>query len=175
MTYCGTNSIAVVDGLGHTVWERAGHHFESIDIGKIRGDVPGLQLAVDIDHRPWGEGPLWVFDEHGNHLGQIMTDYARHHALIDWTGDGTQSILVAQGRGLYDGQGRRIATFAMDNPETPDPAEMLAMVGDFTADGFPDVLLTTRDCSTVYIYRSPHGLKPKTKTPLGTEVNFTLY
>ena len=175
LTYCGANNIAVVDGLGRTVWEQSGHHFESINVGKICRDVPGLQLAVDIDHRPQGEGPLWVFDEHGNHLGRIMTDYARHHALIDWTGDGTESILVAQGRGLYDGHGRRIATFAMDNPETPDPAEMLAMVGDFTADGIPDVLLTTRDCSTVYIYRNQHGRKPKTKAPLGTEVNFTLY
>lgn len=175
LTYCGANGIAVVDGRGKTVWEQTGHHFESVDVGKICADVPGLHLAVDVDHRPWGEGPLWVFDEHGNHLGRIMTDYARHHALIDWTGDGTQAILVAQGRGLYDGRGRRIATFAMDNPETPDPAEMLAMVGDFTANGIPDVMLTTRDCSTVYIYQNRHGKKPDTGVPLGTGVNFTLY
>ncbi len=175
LTCCGANGIAVVDGTGKTVWERTGHHFESVDVGRICRDVPGPQIAVDIDHRPWGEGPLWVFDQHGTQLGQIMTDYARHHALVDWTGDGTQSILVAQGRGLYDGQGRRIATFAMDDAETSDPAEMLAMVGDFTGDGRADVMLTTRDCSTVYIYRNQHGRKPKTDVPPGTASNFTLY
>jgi len=175
LTCCGANGIAVVDGTGKTVWEQTGHHFESVDVGRICADVPGLQIAVDVDHRPWGEGPLWVFDEQGKHLGRIMTDYARHHALVDWTGDGTQSILVAQGRGLYDGRGRRIATLAMDDADTSDPAEMLAMVGDFTADGRPDVMLTTRDCSTVYIYRNERGRKAKDDVPLGTEVNFTLY
>ena len=175
LTFCGANGIAVVDGLGRTVWERSGHHFESVDVGKTRLDVPGLQLAVDIDHCPSGEGPLWVFDERGNQLGRIMTDYARHHALIDWTGDGTQSILVAQGRGLYDGRGRRIATFAMRERDAPDPAEMLALVGDFTADGVSDVMLTTRDCSTVYIYKNQHGRKPSAGVPLGTGLNFTLY
>ncbi len=175
LTCCGANNIAVVDGTGKVIWEASGHHFESVDVGRICPDVPGVQVAVDIDHRPFGDGPLWVFDENGNRLGRIMTDYARHHALVDWTGDGSEEILVAQGRGLFDGRGRRIATLAMDEPEAPDPAEMLGIVGDMTGDGVPDVMLTTRSSSAVYIYKNVKGTKPAVPVPLGTEVNFTLY
>jgi len=175
LTYCGADAIAVVDGNGKLIWEVSGYHFESVDVGKICDDVPGLQIAVDIDHRPWGQGPIWVFDEHGRNLGQIMTDYARHHALIDWTGTGTQAILVAQGRGLFDGRGRRIVTLAMEEPDAPDPAEMLGIVGDMTGDGVPDVLLTTRSSSAVYIYKNEKGKRPVAPIPSGTEVNFTLY
>lgn len=136
LTCCGANNIAVVDGAGRVVWEEAGRHFESVDVGKLRSDVAGLQIVVDIDHQPWGQGPIWVFDERGGRLGQIMTDYARRHALVDWTGDGLQEILVAQGRGLFDGHGRRVATLAMDNPtQDSHGAEMLALVGDMTGDG----------------------------------------
>jgi hypothetical protein len=175
LTCCGADNIAVVDGTGKVIWEASGHHFESVDVGRICPEVPGVQVAVDIDHRPWGKGPLWVFGRHGRQLGQIMTDYARHHALIDWTGGPTQSILVAQGRGLFDGRGRRIATLGMDEPDAPDPAEMLGIVGDMTGDGVPDVLLTTRASSAVYIYKNLKGKRPASPVPLGTEPNFTLY
>jgi hypothetical protein len=180
LTLCGANCLAVCDGTGRPVWEIADHHFESVDIGKIRADVPGLQIAVDIDHRPWGQGPLRVFDEHGQQLTEIMTDYARHHALVDWTGDGLAEILVAEPRALFDGHGRRVATFAMRDPdpgprEAPEAAEMLALVGDVTGDAVPEVMLTTRDSSAVYIYKNERGKKPVPPAPLGTEVNFTLY
>jgi len=175
LTCCGANNIALVDGEGRVQWEVSGHHFESVDVGKVRRDVPGLQLAVDIDHRPWGQGPLWLFDENGRTLCRIMTDYARHHALIDWTGDGTQAVLIAEGRGLYDGHGRRIATFEMADPGAPGDAEALAMVGDMTGDGVPDVILTTKTCSAVYIYENTNGMKPAKPGTPGTGPNFTLY
>ena len=175
LTCCGVNNIALVDGTGRVIWEVSGHHFESVNIGKICRNVPGLQIAVDIAHRPWGEGPLWVFDENGRHLGQITTNYSRHHALIDWSGEGTEAILIAGGRGLFNGQGKRIATFQMHNPDGPNPHEMLAMVGDMTGDGIPDVLLTTRSSSDVYIYGNEKGRRPARTVPFGTEVNFTLY
>jgi len=175
MTLCGANDIAVLDGNGKPVWEVSGHHFESVDVGRICADRPGLQLAVDIDHRPWGEGPVWVFDENGQRLAQIMTDYARHHALVDWTGDGADEILIAEARGLFDGQGRRVATFELEDTGTPETAERLALVGDMTGDGVPDVLLTTRSMAAVYIYKNESGRKPARPVPLGTEVNFTLY
>ena len=175
VTCCGANAIAMLDGTGKPIWEVTGHHFESVDVGKICRDVPGPQLAVDIDHRPWGKGPLWVLDERGHRLGQIMTNYSRHHALIDWTGDGTEAVLIAEGRGLFDGHGRRIATFAMGHPGTPSECEMLCMTGDMTGDGVPDVLLTTRQATAAYIYRNPSSKKPATPAPLGTEPNFTLY
>lgn len=176
MTLCGANAIAVMDGNGKLVWETAGHHFESVDVGKVRADVPGRQLVVDIDHRPKGEGPVWIFSEDGQPLGQIMSDYARHHALLDWTGDGVDEILVADARGLFDGHGRRVAILALDDAANAEAAaEMLALVGDLTGDGVPDIALTTRAMTAVCIYRNERGRRPNPPAALGTGTNFTLY
>jgi hypothetical protein len=49
------------------------------------------------------------------------------------------------------------------------------MVGDMTGDGVPDVLLTTRSMTRVYIYKNERGRKSARPMPLGTEMNFTLY
>lgn len=175
MTFCGAKGIAVIDGNGMMLWEVTGEHFESVDVGKICPEIPGLQLAVDIDHRPWGQGPVWVFDENGNVHTKINTDYARHHALLDWTGDGVQEIVVAQSRTIYNCTGKRIATLAMDEADDAAGEERLVLTGDFTGDGVPDVLLTRRSIGAVNIYRNLHGQKPSPPAPLGTEVNFTLY
>ncbi len=175
MTYCGGNGIALLDGEGKALWELGGQHFESIDVGRIVADSAGLQLAVDIDHRPQGEGPLWVIDERGEVLTRIMTDYARHHDLLDWTGDGVQEIVIAEPHAIYDGRGAVIAELAFPLADLPDAAECEALVGDMTGDGVPDVMLTARDSSAVYIYKNEHGARPEGKIPLGTAVNFTLY
>ena len=137
--------------------------------------MPGVQLAVDIDHRPWGEGPVWVIDENGQVRTRIMTEYARHHALLDWTGDGVEEIVVAQSRLLYAGTGRVVARLAMDPADDREGEERLALVGDFTGDGVPDVMLTTRSMTRVEIYRNERGRRPEPSAPLGTGVNFTLY
>lgn len=175
MTLCGANCIALLDGNGRTIWEVAGEHFESVDIGRIRADTPGRQVAVDIDHRSWGDGPVWVLDENGQARTRIMTDYARHHALLDWTGDGLDEIVIAQPRGLFDGEGRRVATLAMDAGDDAKGEERLALTGDFTGDGVPDVLLTTRALTHVYVYKNERGKRPDPPAPLGTGTNFTLY
>ncbi len=175
MTLCGANGIALLDGNGQSIWEIDGEHFESIDVGRICPGLPGVQLAVDIDHRPWGDGPVWVIDEQGQVQTKIRTDYARHHALLDWTGDGLSEIVVAQSRGLYDGLGRRIATLSMDPQDDLDGDERLVLTGDFTGDGVPDLLLTTRAMRHVSVYRNEQGRKPDPPAPIGTEVNFTLY
>jgi outer membrane protein assembly factor BamB len=175
MTLCGAKDIVLLDGNGKPIWEVAGEHFESADVGRICAGLPGLQIAVDLDHGAWGNGPVWVFDETGQVQTRIMTDYARHHALVDWTGDGVAEILIAQPRALFDGRGRRVATFAMDPKDDQAGEERLALTGDFTGDGVPDVLLTTRAMTDVYIYKNERGQKPIPPAPLGTEVNFTLY
>jgi hypothetical protein len=175
MTFCGANGLAMLDGNGQPIWEVTGQHFESVDVGRICPEVPGLQLAVDIDHQPWGQGPVWVFDETGIVRTRIMTDYARHHALLDWTGDGVAEMLIAQPRALFDSQGRRVAMFALEARDDAAGEERLALTGDFTGDGVPDVLLTTRAMTEVYIFKNERGQRPNPPAPLGTGVNFTLY
>ena len=167
LTCCGANDVALIDGTGKVIWEIAGHHFESINIGRVFPDVPGPQILVDIDHRPRGESPIWVLSEKGDLLGQIMADYCRHHTLVDWTGDGYQEIVIADSRGVFDQEGQRIATLEMD-----DPGKIL-LDGDMTGDGVPDITLTTME--KVYVFRNEKGKKPKEPVSLGSGMNFTLY
>jgi hypothetical protein len=89
--------------------------------------------------------------------------------------DGLAEVVVAQSRGLYDGQGRRVATLAMDENDDRKGEERLVLIGDFSGDGVPDVLLTSRSLTHVYVYKNEHGRKPQPPAPLGTERNFTLY
>jgi hypothetical protein len=123
---------------------------------------------------PTAHQPVPV-DLDGDGRQEVMTDYARHHASLDWTGDGVAEILIAQPRALFDGQGRRVVTFAMETQDDAAGEERLALTGDFTGDGVPDVLLTTRAMTDVYLYRNERGKRPNPPAPLGTELNFTLY
>jgi hypothetical protein len=175
MTLCGANCITMLDGNGRPIWEVAGQHFESVDVGHLCAASPGVQMAVDIDHRPWGEGPVWVLDENGQVKSRIMTDYARHHAVLDWTGDGVLEIVVAQPRAIFDGAGCRVATLEMNPQDDVQGEERLALTGDFTGDGVPDVMLTTRAMTQVCMYKNQRGARPNPPAPLGTGVNFTLY
>jgi hypothetical protein len=171
LTLCGANGIAVIDGNGKTIWERAGSHFESIDLGRVIAERPGLQILVDIDHQPFGKGPLCLMDENGVLLGRINTDYARHHHLLDWTGDGLDEIVNAHSGAIYDNKGRRIATLAA--PPAANQGERSLLVGDFTGDGIKDIALATT--TAVYVFKNDNGVKPAGRTSLGTEFNFTLY
>ena len=179
LTCCGANNVALVDGNGRVLWEVSGHHFESVDVGQIIPNHPAAQLLVDIDHQPLGKSPLWVLDEDGNHLGQIVTDYSRHHHLLDWTGDGVNEILVAHNGGIYNHRGKRIGVFATSTPTKNGPpadesvSERSILTGDMTGDGVPDVVLATTEA--VYIFKNEKGLKPDRPVPLGTGPNFTLY
>ena len=173
MTMCGGNALVMTDGAGQLVWRQPGHHYESVDVGEIRDDVPGLELVVDVDHLPAPPKPLCLFDQQGNELGRINTDYGRHHVLVDWNGDGLQEIGSALARGLFDGRGRRVSTFAVAEGERP---RLIAGV-DLTGNGMRDVLLTTtkEDIYRVHLYRHESTLPPNEKRPAGTGLNFTLY
>ncbi len=181
LTCCGANNIAMIDGNGKTLWEVAGRHFESIDVGRVLPDARGPQIVVDIDHQPLGDGPIWVLDESGSLLGQIVTDYSRHHCLLDWDGDGIDEILVAHKGAIYDHRGRRIGVFATpgDQPagalagQPTGNAETSMLIGEVTGDGVPDVMIATPQ--RLYIYENAKGKKPDTPAALGTEFNFTLY
>ena len=175
LTCCGANNIAVVDGHGKALWEYAGHHFESIQLANIVPGQPGPQILADIDHRPRGEGPLWVFGPDGERLGQIMTTYARHHRLLDWTGDGYAEILNGDNQALYNGAGKRIGTFLIPGSQAgaEQPFEMSLLTGDCDGDGRQDVLFITPD--TVYVYRNEAGAIPENPASPGTGLNVTLY
>lgn len=173
LTCCGANNIAMIDGNGKTLWEVAGYHFESIDVGRVLPDRAEPQIVVDIDHQPIGESPLWVLDESGNLLGRIVAGYCRHHCLLDWTGDGVDEILVSHNGALYDQKGRRIGTFVTPGEEPTDKGERSMLTGDMTGDGVPDVMIATTNA--VYIYENAKGKRQPGPNQLGTEFNFTLY
>jgi hypothetical protein len=179
ITCCGANNVALIDGNGKVLWEITGHHFESIDVGQVIPNHKAAQLLVDIDHQPIGKSPLWVLDERGNLLGRIVTDYSRHHHLLDWTGDGVNEIMVAHNGCIYNYKGNCIGVFTTPrltkNGSAADEStyERSILTGDMTGDGIPDVVLATPEA--VYIFKNEKGLKPDGPVPLGTGPNFTLY
>lgn len=176
LTCCGANDIAMIDGNGAVQWEASGHHYESIDIGHVLPDEPGPQILVDIDHRPYGESPLCVLNEKGHMVGRLVTNYSRHHVLLDWDGDGLDEIVVAHSGGLYDHHGRRIAALATPGAEPANVQgsyEKSLQVGDMDGDRIADLMLTTPH--SVYVYRNLRGKKASGLVRLGSEPNFTLY
>ena len=175
LTCCGANNVAMVDGTGEVIWEVAGYHFESVDVGRIFPGLSGQQIVVDIDHQPLGNSPIWTLDEKGELLGRIVTDYSRHHCLLDWTGDGVDEILVAHNGCIYDHHGRRIGVLAVPdgNQVGQRKGERSMLIGDMTGDGVRDVMMVTTE--KVYIYINRNGKKGNKPVRLGTEFNFTLY
>ncbi len=166
LTCCGDNNIACVDGNGKIIWERPGHHFESVQIGKIFPALSGEQLLVDIAHCPPGENPLWVMDAAGRVLGKIMLHSSRIHDLIDWTGDGVNEIIVSADRGIFNHRGKRITTLA-----TGSPGGAL-LRGDMTGDGICDITIITPEPIAAHIFKNDKGTTP---AGCGCGVNFTLY
>ena len=175
MTFCGANAIVAADGNGNSLFEVTGHHFESINVGKLSADLPGMQILVDIDHQPEGHSPIWVLDGEGNQLGELITDYSRHHKLIDWSGDGIAEIVVAHNRAMYDAMGKRLGTFEVseDVLKAAGSAELCMRLADIDGDGVQDLLLVLP--THVMIYRNEAGAKPAEAVPLGTRLNATLY
>lgn len=168
-TCCGANNIVMLDGTGKVIWEVPGRHFESVQVGRVIPGYSGSQVLVDIDHQPKGQSPVWLIGEEGEPLGQLNTDYSRHHRLLDWTGDGYDEIVVGSTRGLYGADGTCLATLAV--PDLVEAASILK--ADMTGDGVPDLLLVTPDMA--YVYRNENGRRPEGGFPLGTGVNVTLY
>lgn len=166
LTCCGANNIACVDGNGKVQWEVPGHHFESVQVGHIFPDLHKPQILVDIDHRPRGESPLWVFSADGKKLGQMMTDYCRQHGLLDWTGDGFMEIILADAHGVFNRSGERIVTF-----NTRGRCHSIRF-GDMTGDGISDVTIVSIEPLKVCIFKNENG---KIGAPLGCGVNYTFY
>jgi hypothetical protein len=183
LTCCGDLRLMVINGLGEVQWELGGHHFESIDVGRVHPERPGLQLLVDLT--PYGaardENELWLVDESGEFLGRIQCDYCRFHTLVDWNGDGYDEMVSPYSRGLFDSRGKRIGTFAMDaqkdvfggKPAGEGEIGHIVLGGDMNGDGVRDVVITAPDA--VYVFANGSGRRLGTAVPLGSGPNFTLY
>ncbi len=179
VTCCGGsgNKLLAVDGNGKTQWVVGGHHFESINIGRIHPQRPGPQILVDLVDT----NALWGVDEDGGLLGQLQVDYSRFHTLVDWNGDGYEEIVLPHGRGLFDSQGRRIGTFAMETqdnlyggkPSAEGEVGNIVLPGDMDGDGVPDITITAP--YTVYVFKNEKGRKSQECTAPGCGTNFTLY
>ncbi|HOX38916.1 MAG TPA: hypothetical protein PL033_13075 [Candidatus Brocadiia bacterium] len=175
---CGDNGIAMVDGNGKTLWELSGHHFESIDTSKFRGDLPGKQVFVDIDHLPFGKCLMWLLDDKGNLLGEFKCFYGRHHRVIDWNGDGVDEMLFANARRLYDGNGKCMAEFgpredfghATGEQQNNDPGPF-AVAADLDGDKRPEIIL--HSTKKVWVYKGAN-VSAVPDAPVGT-VNWTYY
>ena len=180
-TFCGGDRLAVVSGNGRVHWAVPGRHFESIDVGRVCRRIPGPQIVVDIPYAPHGQQPIWVLDGQGTLLGQIVNDESRFHRLVDWHGEGVESIIVGQPPAMYDGEtGRKQAIFKMpvspaENPPDLSTESVICSIADMNGDGLLDVIYSTNPGTTVYIYKNEHGTKPAGPIPLGTGVNWTLY
>jgi len=179
VTCCAAKAILKVDGYGKILWERSGHHLESVDAGKICADVPGKQIFVDIDHLPFGEAKVWLLDEQGELLGEYKCDYARHHRLIDWNGDGLDEILIGNSMSLFDGRGKTQFRFGPANAfagerggQKGGDAGPMAVTGDLDGDQRPEIILHSG--TTVNIYKSDKAAK-LSNTRVGTDINFTFY
>jgi hypothetical protein len=178
VTCCGANLIALLDGLGNIVWEIDGHHFESLRVGPMTPGLPDKQIFVDIDHTPYGNSQTWLIDFEGHHFGTYLTNYSRHHGILDWNGDGFYEVVLANALSICDGSGNRVALFALDQEpkevtkdqpgSDPNP---LVNICDVNGDGADDVVLHTDTKIFVYLNPSKAG-KDSVITDIG---NFTLY
>lgn len=181
LSFCGGDRLALVRGDGRTLWSVSGWHFESIDVGRVCRSVAEPQIVVDIPYAPHGRQPIWVLDGQGDLLGEILVDESRFHRLVDWYGEGVESIVVGQPPAMFDGEtGRKQAVFEMPlapGEEPPDLSQetVICLKGDMDGDGVPDVIYSTNPAATVYVYRNEQGVRPAAPGPPGTGVNWTLY
>lgn len=176
VTCCGAGLVAYLDGVGNTLWEISGHHFESLRVAPISANLEGKQVFVDIDHRPYGESPAWLIDINGKHIGTYTTNYSRQHASVDWNGDGLDEIVLSNALTICDGSGNRVVSFGpgtiSDDIRTDQKAGGPSVtVCDVTGRGIEDVVLHAD--RTILVYRGPS--QTKAKDVVSDTINFTLY
>jgi len=174
ITCCGANAMAMLDGEGRALWEVTGEHYESVDVGRV---LPGLsepQLVVDIDHMP-GTGPVYLLSGAGELVARLTTDYARHHVLLDWDGDGQDEVVVGESCGVYDARGQRIQTLQLPHEGFPaeSPHERALVPADVAGNGRADLIVTSPHAAHVFL--NDRGRTDSRFAGLGSELNFTLY
>ena len=178
VTACGADHVALLDGTGRLLWEYAGYHFESAEVGRLRPESD-WDVVVDVDHCPYGESPTWVIAADGRPMGHYTTNYSRFHRLVDIDGDGFDGILLAHARTLCDAGGRVRYRLAPDDDfveAAVDPGQgdsgPFAVIGDMTGDSRVDIIVHTERRAHVY---ENIGEPLESDMTVGTPDNFTLY
>jgi hypothetical protein len=103
-------------------------------------------------------------------------------------------LVIVVGDGVFDHRGRRVATLALPDGQSP----WIIMAGGIDGNGVPDLMLTTPEMGAVYMYENRQGSRPRgwrggerggtfvyepvggerqdpRRVPVGTGMNFTLY
>ncbi len=146
----------LMDGAGETFAHHPIGHAQTTCLGKLRADVPGLQLIVNTY---WGEpGVTIILDERGKLLREFEPmHYACLLQPVNWTDDGTDLILLSphvdQG-GLIDGRGRRVVMF----PDDGHPV-LCSDVKDIDGDGIDEILCW--DYDEIWIYKPDRDPSPR--------------
>lgn len=178
VTCCGANLVALLDGNGKTIWEIDGYHFESLRVAPMVSGLEGKQIFVDIDHRSYGDSPVWLIDIDGNHIGTYMTNYSRHHQIVDWNGDGIYELVLANELAICDGSGNKLVSLSPNGAgqditkEQPgsDPNPLVSTC-DVNGDGVDDVVLHTD--AEIFVYFNPS--KAVGEKNIEEDRNFTFY
>lgn len=193
MTLCSGDGLIRVDLQGRREWFRQGLHYESIDVGRLRDDVPGPQLAVDVTHgqQPY-QDPLLCLDAAGCAFGRVWGARVRQHFNVDWLGAGLEQIVIPSDRVIVDPaagtvRGRLDTSQPVDLVPLTDGEEsrrvgehklfggylLMGFAGNITGNGRQDVVLHTNPGTSIWIYENTSGTVAE--HPLGAGANYTLY
>jgi hypothetical protein len=176
---CGGGSEMVIASLAGEVLHRpqpplSDFHFQTINVGDIRPDLPGCEMIVDDGWARPGRAQLALFDAQARWLGAYYSAYQRFARLVEWGGS-NRIVMPADGV-IVDGKGKMIARLA-DPPAFGGPGaeSPMARVADVDGDGQDEVILYNAEEIVVY-----HDPEPSmdASPPSGTRerlCNFTYY
>ena len=186
ISYCSGKGMAMLDGAGKVLWERAGKHYQSVDLLAFSTPAgPLTVMAADVSG-VFGAEELEFFSETGQSLGEFATDYSRHHRVlrmgafpgIPWVVAGHAKVLfdlqsdsriLLGPKGAFADVAIPPAIFIQEKDNDPGP---MVLVGDLDGDGKSEIIL--HSLNEVRIYKVGGAMIEPGKK-LGTPVNFTLY
>ena len=172
---CANERLAMLNGIGETVWAIDNLHFESIDVCNLCPDIPGKQLVIDVGAFIPPHCLIWVVHEDGTLLGKLFVHGSRFHFPIDWLGTGQDYMLIGGERSMFNGKGEKMGIFKLPGElGDPDNDEICAR-GDMTGNGVPDVVFSADSGHEVYIFRNENGAASAPGLPQLTKLNYTFY
>jgi hypothetical protein len=172
VTVCGHRGIIMLDGEGNKLWQHADRHFESIDIAHLLPGSDKTQIVVDLAQEATDEHVLWILDEDGVLMGQMLFENPRLHTTLDVMGLGCDQIVQAHARGVYNHRGECIARL-----DLPAPGGTIQR-GDMTGSGKIGYAIPTIKSAgappMIHLFEVDNEFAKSADT-LGCGVNYTLY